>query len=58
MDLTWASSLFTVGVFISFVLVLFIVFSRKNKANYQDAANSIMQDDDTPNAQANHDNGA
>lgn len=59
MDLTWARSLFTVCVFISFVLVLVIVFSRKNSDNYQDAAKSIMEDEDAPagGAQSNHENG-
>lgn len=48
MDVNWARSLFTVWVFVSFMLILFIVLNRRNKANYQDAADSIMRDDDTP----------
>ncbi|HFC8542798.1 cbb3-type cytochrome oxidase subunit 3 [Neisseria weaveri] len=48
MDINWVRSLFTVWVFISFVLVLYIVLSKKNKQNYNDAAQSIMDDNDTP----------
>ncbi len=48
MDLNWARTLFTVCVFISFMLVLIIVWSKHNKANYDDAARSIMQDNDAP----------
>lgn len=61
MDLTWARVFFTVCVFISFMLVLAIVFSRRNKSNYQDAANSIIDDPDVPEANTppnNHENGA
>ena len=43
MDVNWARSLFTVWVFISFILVLYIVFNRRNKKNYDDAANSISK---------------
>lgn len=48
MDVNWARSLFTVWVFVCFMLILFVVLNRRNKANYQDAADSIMRDDDTP----------
>ncbi|WP_373742021.1 cbb3-type cytochrome oxidase subunit 3 [Neisseria sp.] len=48
MDINWIRSLFTVWVFVSFALVLYIVFNRRNKKNYDDAASSIMEDDDTP----------
>ncbi|UOO82518.1 CcoQ/FixQ family Cbb3-type cytochrome c oxidase assembly chaperone [Uruburuella testudinis] len=48
MDINWVRSLFTVWVFVSFVLVLYIVLNRRNKQNYNDAANSIMEDNDTP----------
>ncbi|MDO5640596.1 MAG: CcoQ/FixQ family Cbb3-type cytochrome c oxidase assembly chaperone [Neisseria sp.] len=48
MDINWIRSLFTLWVFVSFVLVLYIVFNRRNKQNYHDAANSIMDDHDTP----------
>lgn len=61
MDLTWARVLFTVCVFISFMLVLVIVFSKRNQSNYNDAAGSIISDSDTPDADAqpsHHDNGA
>lgn len=60
MDLSWARILFTVWVFVSFILMLYIVFNKRNKSNYQDAARSIMDDQDTPdsNAQSSHENGA
>ena len=46
MDINWVRSLFTVWVFVSFILVLYIVLNRRNKQNYDDAANSIIDDDD------------
>ena len=46
MDANWARSLFTVWVFISFILVLYIVFNRRNKKNYDNAANSIFENDE------------
>lgn len=61
MDLTWARVFFTVCVFISFMLVLVIVFSKRNAANYDNAADSIIHDADTPGEDAQpsrHDNGA
>ncbi|MDO1509568.1 MULTISPECIES: CcoQ/FixQ family Cbb3-type cytochrome c oxidase assembly chaperone [unclassified Neisseria] len=48
MDINWARSLFTIWVFVSFLLVLYIVLNKRNKQNYNDAANSIMEDNDTP----------
>lgn len=48
MDLNSVRSLFTVWIFISFVLVLYIVLSKRNTGNYQDAARSIVDDPDTP----------
>lgn len=51
MDLNWARTLFTVCVFISFMLVLVIVMSKRNKNNYDNAAQSIMDDPDTPTGQ-------
>ena len=48
MDINWVRSLFTVWVFVSFILVLYIVLNRRNKQNYRDAANSIMDVNDTP----------
>lgn len=60
MDLTWARVLFTLLVFVSFVLVLWIVFSKRNKTNYDDVAEFIVNDPDTPNdnVQVKPDNGA
>lgn len=61
MDLNWARTLFTVCVFISFMLVLLIVWNKRNRANYDDAARSIVDDNDTPqqnDAQSHHEHGA
>ncbi|WP_274571518.1 cbb3-type cytochrome c oxidase subunit 3 [Neisseria leonii] len=61
MDVNWARSLFTVSVFIGFLLVLLIVFSKRNKANYEEASRSIIDDEDTLHedaARPNRDNGA
>ena len=61
MDLTWARILFTVSVFISFMLVLLIVFNKRNKHNYDEAAASIIDDADLPvsdSPQSNRENGA
>ena len=46
MDVNWARWLFTFWVFISFIFVIYIVFNRLNKKNYDDAANSIFDNDD------------
>ncbi|HFC8839221.1 MULTISPECIES: CcoQ/FixQ family Cbb3-type cytochrome c oxidase assembly chaperone [Neisseria] len=51
MDANWARSLFTVWVFISFILVLYIVFNRRNKKSYDDAASSIFENDDKDSSQ-------
>ncbi len=51
MDVNWARQLFTILVLVSFILVLYIVLNRRNKANYDEASRSIIDDDDTP-----HDN--
>ncbi|HFA6083997.1 TPA: cbb3-type cytochrome oxidase subunit 3 [Neisseria gonorrhoeae] len=42
MDINGIRALFTVWIFICFLLVLYIVFNRRNKKNYDDAANSIF----------------
>ncbi|ASK27565.1 cbb3-type cytochrome oxidase subunit 3 [Neisseria chenwenguii] len=44
MDVNWARSLFTLWIFVSFMLVLYIVFNRRNKKNYDEAASSIFDD--------------
>lgn len=48
MDLNWARILFTVVVFVFFMWVLFTAFRKRNKADYQNAAQSIIDDEDTP----------
>lgn len=60
MDLNSARILFTVWVFVSFVLVLYVVLNKRNKGNYQDAARSIVDDPDTPDepAESNRNHGA
>ncbi|UOP04823.1 cbb3-type cytochrome oxidase subunit 3 [Conchiformibius kuhniae] len=50
MDLNSARSLFTLLVFVSFALVLYIVLNKRNKSGYEDAAQSIVDDPDTPDA--------
>ena len=53
MDVNWARSLFTVVVFVSFMLVLYIVLNKRNKTNYDEASRSIIDDDDTPHGSGN-----
>ncbi|ASP18217.1 cbb3-type cytochrome oxidase subunit 3 [Neisseria sp. 23W00296] len=53
MDVNWARSLFTVAVFVSFMLVLYIVLNKRNKTNYDEASHSIIDDDDTPHGNDN-----
>ena len=48
MNLAWANSIFTVCIGISFALVVFIVLNKRNKRNYDEAAQSIIDDNDTP----------
>ena len=57
MDVNWARSLFTVLVFICFMLVLYIVMNKRNKSNYDEASRSIIDDDDTAHDD-NDNNGA
>lgn len=62
MDLIWTRIVFTVCVFISFMLIVFIVTRKSNKGNYDNAARSIIDDPDTPSnnqaVQINHEHGA
>lgn len=60
MDLTWARVLFTLLVFNFFVLMLYIVYHKRNKSGYQEVGQSIIDDPDTPveNVHSNPDNGA
>lgn len=46
MDINWVRSIFTLWVFISFILVLYIVYHRRNKKNYDEAANSIFDNNE------------
>lgn len=61
MDLAWANSIFTVCIAISFAVILLIVLNKRNKSNYQEAARSILEDNDVPeeapSAQTNRENG-
>ena len=55
MDINGIRSLFTVWIFICFLLVLYIVFNRRNKKNYDDAANSICDENqDTQDKKNEH----
>lgn len=47
MDVNSVRILFTVWIFISFMLVLYIVYNKRNKANYDEASQSVIDDDDT-----------
>ena len=63
MDLTWARSLSTVLVFISFMLILLVAYNRKSKKGYEDIAQSLIDDDDIPHeddasSRVSRDNGA
>ena len=60
MDLTWARVLFTLLVFNFFVLMLYIVYHKRNKSGYQEVGQSIIDDPDTPaeKVHSNPDNGA
>ena len=60
MDLTWARVLFTLLVFNFFVLMLYIVYHKRNKSGYHEVGQSIIDDPDTPaeNVHSNPDNGA
>lgn len=63
MDWNSARSLFTVWIFVSFALVLYVVLNKRNQSGYQDAARSIVDDQDTPppndsTAESGHNNGA
>jgi putative cytochrome c oxidase, cbb3-type, ccoQ subunit len=51
MDLNGVRILFTLWVSISFALVVYVVMNKRNKANYDEAANSIVDDPDTPDEQ-------
>ena len=51
MDLNGVRILFTLWVSISFALVVYVVMNKRNKANYDEAANSIVDDPDTPDGQ-------
>ena len=48
MDINWIRSLFTLLIFVSFMLVIYIVFSRRNKQNYDEAARSIFDNNEDP----------
>ncbi len=54
MDANGVRILFTVWVFVSFMLVLYIVMNKRNKKNYDEVSRSIIEDDDTPHAGGSH----
>lgn len=56
MDWTnFARELFTVFCFVSFLLFAWIAYSRSAKKRYQQVAQMVIDDDDTPHQQ--HDDG-
>ena len=56
MDANWARSLFTLWVFVSLFWLSIIVFNRRNKKNYDDAANSIFDNNDDNTSDKTGDN--
>lgn len=61
MDLTWARVLFTLLVFGFFMLMLYIVYHKRNQAGYKEVGQSVIDDPDTPTenvVHSNPDNGA
>lgn len=58
MNLGLAHGLFTLWVLVSFILVLYVVLSKRNKSNYEDVASTIIEDPDTPDANSSHNHGA
>lgn len=53
-SLNWVRALYTVGCFLAFVMILLYAYSRHNKKIYEDEAQSIIDDPDTPSDQINH----
>lgn len=47
MDIAIIQSVWTVVVFVLFVGIVFWAFSSKQKASFDDAANSLLEDDDS-----------
>lgn len=47
-DLNLARILYTVGCFLAFMLILLYAYGRKNKRPYDDQAQRIVDDPDTP----------
>ncbi len=47
-DLNLARTLYTLGCFLAFVLILLYAYSRRNKRSYDDEARRIVDDADTP----------
>ncbi|TDR82732.1 cbb3-type cytochrome oxidase subunit 3 [Paludibacterium purpuratum] len=49
MDWTnFARELFTVFCFVSFLLFAWVAYSKRSKQRYNEVANMIIDDDDTP----------
>ena len=60
MDLIWVRRLFQVLVWVSCIVVVWVVFSKRNKIKYDEAAKSIIDDHDMPSdtASSSNENGA
>lgn len=53
MDINLIRSLVTLALFILFVILIFQVFSKKNKHHYEDAGNLVFDDGDERSNQVN-----
>lgn len=45
-DINWIRSLVTLALFVLFIALIALVFSKKNKHRYEDAANLVFKDGD------------
>jgi cytochrome c oxidase cbb3-type subunit IV len=53
MDINSIRSLVTLALFVLFVVLIYQVFSKKNKSHYEDAANIVFDDGDERSVQIN-----
>ncbi|TQV87498.1 cbb3-type cytochrome oxidase subunit 3 [Aliikangiella coralliicola] len=55
MDINLIRSLITLALFVLFIVLIYQVFSKKNKRHYEDAANLVFNDGDERSEQINQD---
>lgn len=53
MDINLIRSLTTLALFILFIILIYQVFSKKNKLHYKNAANLVFDDGDERSVQIN-----